>query len=389
MNEIKRKALLNKIDEDWLALAYELVLDEFPPVSLRKGMLLDQLLALKETEPYLLLFPLHQGILSLLLNHCGDKLGNEVSELEMARLRRNIVKDLEQVNDEDFMFHIPNDSLSSSAAFAEILVEEKIVPELLLEWNEEMEEVMSYIAFSMEMWNIINYYGAITMEDLVRIHASIYDEDDFIPEGALAAVLVYIQMNLSEDTYFDVIDGENWFMTEYGDIDPLEIIEDVRERQDMEYRILDRENLMNMIHGITPFELLKVFDWLTTTYHLEEEGEEMLGDINFLHSIVMEIRSRHGEEMPQFLHDMLGWEWEISDPEARDLIYQDLLHHMARFHLKGNSQAQLDGEEEEHPFFDLDDVEEEEELFFEDDMPEEFNFKLRKTKDDDDTDYLN
>ncbi len=388
MNEVKRKALLNKIDEDWLALAYELVLDEEPPESMRKGMLLDALLELTEVEPFLLLFPLHQGILSLLLNHCGEKLGTEVSELEMARLRRSIVRDLEQVNEEDFMFHIPNDSLSSSAAFAEILVEERIVPDLLLEWGEEVEEVMSYIAFAMEMWNLINYYGAITLEDLVRIHATMYDGDQLIPEGALAAVLTYIQMNLSEDTYFDIIDGENWFLSQYGDIDPQEIIEDVRGRQDLDYRILDRDNLMNMIHGITPFELLKVFDWLTTTYHLDEDDEEMLGDINFLHSIVMEMRSRHGEEVPQFLHDMLGWGWEISDPEARDLIYQDLLYHMARFHLKGNSQSHLDGVEEDHPFFDLDEEEEEDELFFEDDMPEEFNFKLRKKKDDD-KDYLN
>lgn len=387
MNEVRRKALLNRIDEDWLAQAYELMLDEEPAVTMRKGTMLDRLLGLKETEPYYLLLPLHQGILSLLLNHCGDRIGTEVSEHEMVRLRRNIIKDLRKAKDEDFMFRIPLDSYISSAAFAEILVEENIVPELLLEWSDEIEDIMGYIAFAMEMWNIINFYGAIPMEDLMRIHGEIYQTDEVIPDGALAVALVYIQMNLSDDTYFDILGDEHWFMTAYANVDPHEIIRDVKAREDLEYRIPEQETLMTMIHGITPMELLKVFDWLTTTYHLDVADEERLGDINFLHEIVMGIRSRSGEGMLEFLHDSQGWSWEITDPEARDIIFQEFLYHMARFHLKGNSQAELDGVEEDNPFLDLLGLDEEE-LFFDDDMPEEFNFRLRKT-DDDDKGYLN
>lgn len=226
------------------------------------------------------------------------------------------------------------------------------------------------------------------MEDLTQVHAAIYGEAEPVPEDIMAAVLLYIQMNLSEDTYFDIIDGEHWFMTEYGDIDPLEIIEDVKSQKDLDYPIIGNDVLISMIHGIMPYEMMRVYDWLESTFRLDDVGEEMIGDINFLHGVIMDMRSRHGEDVPEFLHENLGLEWEISDPEARELIYQDLLRHIPRFHLKGHSQAQLDGEEVVmDPFSDFDE-EEDEELFFEDDMPEEFNFRLRKKKDDDDN-YLN
>ena len=383
MNELRKKALTRKLDLNWLNIAASMVSEEEPTDEDEyiedKELLLERILALRDTMPGVLLFLLHQGVISLLMNQCGTHLGVEVSTEEVDKIRKDIFKDLKNVSDKDFSLPLPNHALETSAAFAEILVHEGILPELLLEWSEDTQGYISTIVIAYELWNLINYYGVITPEDLLRVHSAAHGEDDPLEEEILGIIQSYIEMNLSDQLFFEDIDGVDYLLSEYMGIEPEVILEDIK-TFDEDYRIVDMNSLMNMQYGITPLELLTLMDYIHTSFEVNEETEDLLTDIEFLHTIIVTLRGRGARYMPKYFHEELGWAWTITDKEAREFIFQDLLNQIPRFHLKGHSVAELDGEEE--------DEYDEEELFFEDDIPDEFKFKLRKPKPEEDQ-FLN
>lgn len=383
MNELRKKALTRKLDLDWLNIAASMVSEAEPTDEDEyiedKEQLLEGILALRDKMPGVLLFLLHQGVISLLMNHCGTHLGVEVSPEEVDKIRKDIIKDLKTVSDKDFSLPLPNHALETSAAFAEILVHEGILPELLLEWNDDTQGYISTIVIAYELWNLINYYGVITPDDLLRVHSAAHGEDEPLEEEILGIIQSYIEMNLSDQLYFENINGVDYLLSEYMGIDPEVILEDIKDF-DGDYRIVDMNSLMNMQYGITPLELLTLMDYINTSFEVNDETEDLLTDIEFLHTIIITLRGRGARYMPKYFHEELGWAWMITDKEAREFIFQDLLNQIPRFHLKGHSVAELDGEEE--------DEYDEEELFFEDDIPEEFKFKLRKPKPEEDQ-FLN
>lgn len=384
MNELRKNALIRKMDVPWLNFAADIVSEEDPPEDAEfnedKEALLEVILSKREEFPGLLLFLLHQGVISLLMNHCGPLLGTEVKGEELAKLRKDLVRDLKNVTDKDFSLPVPNHALESSAAFAELLVHEGILPELLLEWSEETQSYISTVVVAYELWNLINYYGVITPEDLLRMHAASHGEDEALDIEILGIVQAYIELNLSDQLFFDEINGEDYLMSEYMGIEPEQILEDIK-NFDGDYRVVDMDTLMNMLYGITPLELLTLMDYLNNSFKSNDDTEELLTDIEFLHTIIVALRGRGARYIPKYFHEELGWEWAINDKEAREFIFQDLLNQIPRYQLKGHSVAELEGEEDEDEY-------DEEDPFFEEDIPEEFNFKLRKAKSDDDQ-FLN
>lgn len=384
MNELRIKALTRKLDLVWLNIAADLVSEEEPAEDAEyiedKELLLQRILSLRETIPGILLFLLHQSVISLLMNYCGPHLGNELEREEVDTIRKDIIRDLKKVSDKDFVLPLPNHALESSAAFAEILVHQGILPELLLEWSEETQGYVSTVVIANELWNLVNFYGVIKPHDLLRVHAASHGEEDSLEEEVLGIIQGYIEMNLSDQFFLDEIDGEDYLLSEYMVIEPELILEDIK-KFDGDYRIVDMDTLMNMIYGISPLELLTLMDYIHTSFKVNEEMEELLTDIEFLHTILIALRGRGARYIPKYFHEELGWEWAINDKESREFIFQDLLNQIPRFHLKGHSVVELEGEEEEDEY-------DEDDLFFEDEIPEEFNFKMRKPKPDDDQ-FLN
>ncbi|MFZ2256791.1 MAG: hypothetical protein WAV55_01455 [Clostridiaceae bacterium] len=383
MNEVRRKSLIRKMDLDWLNIAASMVSEEESVEDEEyvedKELLVGEILKLREKLPGILLFLLHHGVISRLLNHCGTYLGMEVEPEEVDKIRKNIITDLKTVSDKDYLLPLPNHALETSAAFAELLVIEGILPELLLEWSDETQGYISTAVIATEIWNLVNYYGVITPADLLRLHSASHGEEEALDEEIMGIIQGYIEMNLSDQLFFEEINGEDYLLSEYMGIEPEAILEDIK-NFDGDYYIVGMESLMDMQYGITPLELLTLMDYINTSFEVNDEIEALLTDVEFLHTIIVTLRGRGARYMPKYFHEELGWEWAINDKESREFLFQDLLNQMPRFQLKGHSVAELDGEEE--------DEYDEEELFFEDDIPEEFKFKMRKPKPDDDQ-FLN
>ena len=383
MNELRRKSLIRKMDLDWLNIAASMVSEEESVEDEEyvedKELLVGEILKLREKLPGILLFLLHHGVISRLLNHCGTYLGMEVEPEEVDKIRKNIITDLKTVSDKDYLLPLPNHALETSAAFAELLVIEGILPELLLEWSDETQGYISTAVIATEIWNLVNYYGVITPADLLRLHSASHGEEEALDEEIMGIIQGYIEMNLSDQLFFEEINGEDYLLSEYMGIEPEAILEDIK-NFDGDYYIVGMESLMDMQYGITPLELLTLMDYINTSFEVNDEIEALLTDVEFLHTIIVTLRGRGARYMPKYFHEKLGWEWAINDKESREFLFQDLLNQMPRFQLKGHSVAELDGEEE--------DEYDEEELFFEDDIPEEFKFKMRKPKPDDDQ-FLN
>lgn len=383
MNELRRKSLIRKMDLDWLNIAASMVSEEESVEDEEyvedKELLVGEILKLREKLPGILLFLLHHGVISRLLNHCGTYLGMEVEPEEVDKIRKNIITDLKTVSDKDYLLPLPNHALETSAAFAELLVIEGILPELLLEWSDETQGYISTAVIATEIWNLVNYYGVITPADLLRLHSASHGEEEALDEEIMGIIQGYIEMNLSDQLFFEEINGEDYLLSEYMGIEPEAILEDIK-NFDGDYYIVGMESLMDMQYGITPLELLTLMDYINTSFEVNDEIEALLTDVEFLHTIIVTLRGRGARYMPKYFHEELGWEWAINDKESREFLFQDLLNQMPRFQLKGHSVAELDGEEE--------DEYDEEELFFEDDIPEEFKFKMRKPKPDDDQ-FLN
>lgn len=383
MNEVRRKSLIRKMDLDWLNIAASMVSEEESVEDEEyvedKELLVGEILKLREKLPGILLFLLHHGVISRLLNHCGTYLGMEVEPEEVDKIRKNIITDLKTVSDKDYLLPLPNHALETSAAFAELLVNEGILPELLLEWSDETQGYISTAVIATEIWNLVNYYGVITPADLLRLHSASHGEEEALDEEIMGIIQGYIEMNLSDQLFFEEINGEDYLLSEYMGIEPEAILEDIK-NFDGDYYIVGMESLMDMQYGITPLELLTLMDYINTSFEVNDEIEALLTDVEFLHTIIVTLRGRGARYMPKYFHEELGWEWAINDKESREFLFQDLLNQMPRFQLKGHSVAELDGEEE--------DEYDEEELFFEDDIPEEFKFKMRKPKPDDDQ-FLN
>lgn len=383
MNEVRRKSLIRKMDLDWLNIAASMVSEEESVEDEEyvedKELLVGEILKLREKLPGILLFLLHHGVISRLLNHCGTYLGMEVEPEEVDKIRKNIITDLKTVSDKDYLLPLPNHALETSAAFAELLVIEGILPELLLEWSDETQGYISTAVIATEIWNLVNYYGVITPADLLRLHSASHGEEEALDEEIMGIIQGYIEMNLSDQLFFEEINGEDYLLSEYMGIEPEAILEDIK-NFDGDYYIVGMESLMDMQYGITPLELLTLMDYINTSFEVNDEIEALLTDVEFLHTIIVTLRGRGARYMPKYFHEELGWEWAINDKESREFLFQDLLNQMPRFQLKGHSVAELDGEEE--------DEYDEEELIFEDDIPEEFKFKMRKPKPDDDQ-FLN
>lgn len=383
MNELRIKALIRKLDVTWLNIAADLVNEEEPDENAElvedKELLVSKLLGLQDTMPGILVFLLHHSVLSLLMNHCGDHLAAPVSPEELDKLRKNIIRDLKSVSDKDFNLPVPNHAMETSAAFAEILIHEGILPELLLEWSDDIQGYVSTVMIATELWNLINFYGVITPHDLLRVHAASHGEDEPLEDEILGVIQGYIEMNLSDQLFYEEINGEDYLLSEYMGIEPEVILEDIQDFEG-DYRIVELENLMNMIYGITPLEVLTVMDYINNSFVANEDTETLLTDLEFLHTIIVTLRGRGARYIPKYFHEELGWGWAINDKEAREFIFQDLLNQIPRFHLKGHSVVELEGDEEDE--YDEDDS------FFDDEIPEEFNFKMRKPKSEDDQ-FLN
>lgn len=387
MQETRKKALMARMDYGWLALAAELVGDDeesgpdVPFIEPTKAQLMETILAVREEEPAFLLFLLHQGIISLMMDHCGEFLEAKITQKQKEKIKKELLADLQNVSESDYELPLPNHALLSSAAFAEWLVLEGILPDLLLTWGGEVQDTISSVVIAYELWNLITFYGVITPEDLLRVHASSHGEPDPLPMEILGLVQGYIELNLSEDIFYENVDDQDYFQSEYMDMDPDQIMEDAA-AFDGDYKIVSMDRMMNMLHGISPFELLKLVDYITRAFELDEEQEEVLGDVRFLHAIMVELKGRDAKAVPRFFTRKLGWKWGVEDKEARELIFQEMLEQIPRFHLKGHSAAELSGESDEEP-------EDGEEGFFnEEEIPEELKFKMRKPKAEDDQ-FLN
>lgn len=377
MNEVRRKSLNRKIDKEWLLKAAELLQE---PVGARgKEELLTKILAIGKEEPASLLLLLHPGTVGLLMQHCGEFIETKITDEEKEKLTKRLLSDLKKVTETDYVLRHPNHAFVSSAGFAELLVYENILPDLLIEWGDEVNEVISMLVIAQEFWNLINYYGVIEEEDLLRMHAASHEEADKVPEGVLGLAQAYMELNLSDEIYFEDIYGKDYFLSEYLGIDAEEILEDIKTFKG-DYRVVPMHELMEMLYGIGSVEMLQLVDYITRSFDLTPEDELMLIDVEALHAIIVNLRKRGAEKIPQQLHEELGWEWGVKDLEARELIFQELLERIPRYHLKGHSLADLNNSS---------DLEEgEEDYLSEGDWMDEFNFKLRQDPPESD-DFLN
>lgn len=378
MNEVRRKSLLRKIDDNWLAMAADLLGIEAE--NKKKDVLLEEILGSRDENPATLLFLLHQGIVSLMLNLFGDSIGKDITPDEINAIRKKLFAELKTVKDEDYILEHPNHSLISSAAFAEFLADAKLIPELILEWSDDFNDVMSTVLISHELWNLIGYYGIIPPEDLLRLHAASHGEPEALPFDILGMAQGYIELNLSDEIFLEEIDGQDYFLTEYKGVDAEEILEDLKDF-DEDYKVVEMDQLIEMLHGVAPQEIMLLIDYIVRVFHTTEEVEAMMGDTDFLQSLVISLKGRSAHFVPDFLHEQMGWSWSVGDEEVRELIFQELLEMMPRFHLKGHSEAELSGLLDE-------DLEDEGEEPMEEDFFDELSLRRRRQGGDDDK-FLN
>ncbi len=376
MNEIRRKSLIRKMDQDWLESAADMLGKWMPGAT--KETLVSAILAEGKKEPALLVLLLHHGTISLLMDHCGEYIETKIKKTEKEKLVKRLLNELKNVSESDFPILHPNHAFMSSAAFAELLIHEEILPDLLIQWSDEVNDVVSTAVIAHELWNLINYYGIITPEDLLRVHAAAHEETESLPEEVLGIAQAYMELNLSDEICYEQFNGQDYFLSEYLGIDAEEILEDVQSFRE-DYQIVPVDTLMGMLYGIEPGEMLHLVDYITRAFDLTEEDELMLADVEFIHSIIISLRGRGAEFVPKFLHEELGWKWGVADLEARDLIFQELLDQIPRYHLKGHSVADLSG-------FKSEDDESEDD--FDEAWMDELKFKLRKDPEDEDN-FLN
>lgn len=367
MSEARRKLLMGRIDKEWLVQAARLLGASDRQRSTEE--LIKKILAIGKVEPSMLLLPLHQGTIAILMRHCGEYIETEVSPSQKESIIKGLKSDLMKVSEADYPIRHPNHAYISSASYAEILIHEGILPDLLLSWSDEVNEVISTTVIAQEFWNLINYYGVITPQDLLRMHAASHNEEVMIPEDFLWIAHGYIELNLSDEIYYEEIDGEDYFHSEYLAINAFEILEDAKAYEG-DYKVVPLNTLMEMFYGIDQEEMLNLVDYITRCFDLTPEDEQAMVDVESLHALIIAARGRGAEKLPVELHEGYDWKWGVTDLEVRDLIFQEFLGWMPRYHLKGHSAYELSNDLAQEDM-DVDDFEGEE-------WPEGFKFKLRK-----------
>lgn len=367
MNEARRKLLIARMDKNWLVQA-GLILD-VTDKKRSKENLLAEILAIGKEEPSIMLLLLHPGILTIIMRHCGEFIETDVSPSQKESIVKGLKNELKNVSEANYLLRHPNHAYVSSASFAEILIEEGYLPDLIFVWSDEVNEVITTTVIAQELWNLINYYGVITPQDLLRMHAKTHAEEMIIPLDFIGIAYGYIELNLSDEISFEEIDGQDYLLSEYLTIDVNEILEDVKFYQG-EYKVVSLDALMGMIYGIGQEEMLLMVDYITRCFDLTLEDEQALVNVETLHSLIITVRGRNAEDLPNELHEGFGWKWGVADLEVRDLIFQELLDQMPRYHLKGNSVLEL------NDYLAQDYLEED--AYEDEEWPEDFKFKLRK-----------
>ena len=127
---------------------------------------------------------------------------------------------------------------------------------------------------------------------------------------------------------------------------------------------------MEMFYGVDQEEMLHLVDYITRCFDLTPEDEQAMVDVESLHALIVSARGRDAEGLPTELHEGYGWKWGVTDLEVRDLIFQEFLGWMPRYHLKGYSAFELSN--------DLAQDDMDGEGFEDEEWPDDFKFKLRK-----------
>lgn len=377
MDELKRKQLIRQIDKGWADQAsYLLGVDE----SVRaKGKKVEFLLSLRDSTPELLLFILHPAIQGVLLHVLGPHLGKKVSKSKKEALNAEIREIISDLKEDGYRVAVPNDSVMSSLAFAELLIEEEILPEVLLKWDDDVINTLSMQMIAREIWNLINFYGLIEPKELLRIHAALRDEQSPLDEDMLQTAYSYITLNLSHDIFREEFGGVDYIGSEYMTIDADEILED-REGFEEDYAIPELKDLIEMDYGISDKDIMMLAQYIENCFQVTPEFEEILKKSELMHELIVALRGDKGFEIESYLQEEYGLEYEEENPQLRDQYYKELFVNTPLYGLKGHTILELGYEEEDFSSFDEGDLADD--ALLSDELP----FRLLRPGDDQDND---